>query len=391
MSVAAASRRMKYSNLEAAPLVVQLVQEGKKWRLQLALPLVGLAGSSVSSSRYMDYAPSYFGQSIIRDRTKMTPEHIAELEGRRRKTDYLQEHFEHPSTANGYFARIGISGLVKDLNLLQLRLQKQKLSLEAVAQLLEKQLKKVYWDGLSLFPNDRYVNSWFGENKWKKKLGYRLLLAPRLKKTVEAHQQKLEQKLPVPRDYSNLLRELYRFPPMHNFDRTCYKGFGCWKNWPFDWGCEALGVLGVDRAQVYSKSEKRWYPLEYTFKAVGYSFAPEFYRHSYQRYKENGAICSGYPDYFFCTTDARDEWRKAVDWFPDSVARKENGPLKKPLYVGHRAGALPPPEMGQQELQVHPEALAEGFDPDFGEGGWSGWWSGLRGKRDDSSGKDGAI
>lgn len=379
MSVTARRWRLS-SNLEAALLVVQLVQEGKKWRLQLAAPVVGLAGSIVSSSRYMDYVPGYFGQGHIWD--NRFPFYRAELEDRRWRTDYLLEHFEHPATANGYFATTGISGLVKDLNLLQLRLQKQVQAKVAVEKLLEKQLKKVYWDGLSLFASDLYV-TFSAAEAMKKKFGCQLLQAPRLKRAVEVHRGKLEKKLPVPRDYSNFLQELYRFPPMHNFDKTCYKGFGCSKDWDTYWGCEALGVLGVNRAQVYSKSEKRWYSLEYGFTAEGYTFAPEFYRHSYQRYKENGAICSGYPDYFFCTTDARDEWRKAVDWFPDSVVRKENGPLKKTLYVGYLAGALPPPEMGQQELQVHPEALAEGFDPDFGEGGWSGWWSSLPRKRDD--------
>jgi hypothetical protein len=59
--------------------------------------------------------------------------------------------FEHVSAVNSYFYTVGISSLVKDLNLLQLKLHKNpNITGDQLKALLEKQLRKFYWDGFSL-------------------------------------------------------------------------------------------------------------------------------------------------------------------------------------------------------------------------------------------------
>jgi len=362
------------NNLEAAPLVVQLVQEGKQWRLRLPSPVVGLAGSALISSRCMDYALGYYGRGFIH-RSSGFSGGFVELEKRRIFSGgafFMPEQFEHPATASEYFASMGTTELMKDLNLLQLQLRKQPaLTAEALQKLLKRQLKKVYWNGFSLRIGK---DACFVNEGWKKKLGYDLLEAPTLKETAAAQREWLHEKIPAKRNYTNFLLELYRFPPMYNFYQESYKPDGN-KDWAYleHWGCEALGVIAANRFHFYSKEDKGWYRLDVTVSKTPIELVyPPFYRRSYQRYKENGAICSGYPDWRFCKSDARNEWRKAVDWFPDSVDRKDNGPLKKQLYVGYPYGRLPSKDLGQEPFKIFQELLDDGFNPHYyGVWGWS--------------------
>lgn len=349
------------SNLEAAPLVVQLVQEGKQWRLKLAAPVVGLAGNSLISARYADYYQGYLGTGRTGRKFREDGFENEVPRWRWENRDYsFSEHFEHQSNTNRHFALTGKSGLMKDLNLLQLRLQKQPaMYAEELQKLLAKQLRKVYWDGFGLGLSPIFYIRDRRSKKWLKKLGNNWQSAPAFQNSLEQQREKLALRGPDKRDYRSLLRELYRFPPMHYAYETGYRGIGN-KPWPYQWGSEALGVLGVNRQYQYCTIDKIWYDIESPIKVRTMEHTyPPFYRRNYQRYKENGAICSGYPDNFFCRTDARYEWRKAVDWFPDSVTRKDNGPLRKPPYLGHGEGSLPSKELGQEEFVVHRELLTQ--------------------------------
>jgi hypothetical protein len=148
---------------------------------------------------------------------------------------------------------------------------------------------------------------------------------------------------PLPkRDYAKLLSHLYAYPPMEYFSH-----YFAYPHWGLFWGCEAYGIFGVNRSHIYAEQSKTWYSIDSEAFPLHVSIVlPLFYRRSYQRYKENGAICSGYPYEdmnaysHYCVTDPGDEWRKAVGWLPDSVERKSNGPLKKKLYTEHHYGLL---------------------------------------------------
>jgi hypothetical protein len=324
------------SNLEAAPLMVQLVKEGEKWRLRLASPVVGLAGGG--SPRYGDYYLGTVGSGYY-----LRGERVKVANRRWDMAGQLPELFEHQSTANNYFAAMGVCALVKDLNLLQLKLQKQSaISFSAASRLVQKQLKKVYWWGFTLGYDSKKTKLFSGSAR----------LGAAMEKRVQVQVPQLALQAPTKRDYEKFLQQLYAYPPMEYFSHN-YAGY---KKWTLFWGCAALGILGVNRAHGYVKKTKRWYKLDPDsfFLPLQMAFPP-FYRRSYQRYKENGAICSGYPDYL-CETDAGDEWRKAIDWFPDSVERKDNGPLKKALYVGHNNGVLPARDLGLDDYRP-PEGL----------------------------------
>lgn len=317
------------SNLEAEPLMVQLLKEGEEWRLKMASPVVGLVGVS-SSARYGDYYCGYFGAGYV------SYVKLSEIEQRRCDTAaYHFDHFEHQSTANGYFATVATSALIKDLNLLQLKLRKlPAISALEVRKLVEKQLQKVYWGAFS-----------YGKTSGPKCLNSvgikRFLEALAVKRALGEQRDSMALVPLAKRDYATFLLNLYQYPPAYFFHSYVYDGV--YKCWGSSWGCDAFGVWGVNRSHTYDESTKDWSMVdEEAFYISQDDFHPLFYRKSYQRYKENGAICSGYSDRFFCRTDAGDEWRKAVGCIPDSVERKNNGPLKKAPYKGHNKGGLPP-------------------------------------------------
>jgi hypothetical protein len=176
-----------------------------------------------------------------------------------------------------YFATMRISALAKDLNMLQLKLQK----------LLKKQLKKVYWDGFSLGDSADFKGSKRGREQ------------AAFQRELQEQLAKMSLRVVNKRDYGQFLYNMYEYPP-----RPFLPHYGINKVWGEFWACEALGILGVNRIHRYFEETKDWAQMDYEryFPTVDY-FQPPFYRRSYQRYKENGAICSGYPDYL-CETDA---------------------------------------------------------------------------------------
>jgi hypothetical protein len=268
---------------------------------------------------------------------------LSEIERRRYDTEgYNFEHFEHQSTANGYFATVGTSALIKDLNLLQLKLHKLRaISALEVRKLVEKQLQKVYWSAFSYGKTDGF--------KSLNSVGIkRFLEAPAVKRALGEQRASMALVPLAKRDYSTFLRNLYQYPPAQFFHQL-----EIYKLWGPLWGCDAFGVWGVNRIHTYYEPTKHWSMLdEEAFYIPLDACYPLFYRKSYQRYKENGAICSGYSDGFFCKTDAGDEWRKAAGWFPDSVERKNNGPLKKAPYKGHNNGSLPPISFSCYDVRI---------------------------------------
>jgi hypothetical protein len=138
------------SNLEAEPLMVQLVNEGGTWRLRLASPVVGVAGG-ITSFRYVDYYKGYLGRGYDLGGSRLGRA-VASVASQRFDDSSLNFGlFEHVSAVNSYFYTVGISSLVKDLNLLQLKLHKNpNITVTQLRALVEKQLRNFYWDGFSL-------------------------------------------------------------------------------------------------------------------------------------------------------------------------------------------------------------------------------------------------